>query len=444
MARDNGTSSSEAPSGGLLGNLMRLVGRANAADLAQLADALLSERGEASGVALAGELLAAYVAQTTDERIEFLLTLARRFGADRVRLDRAIDRYRADPSAANSIALHVAAESRRQELFRRLNLAPGGTERLVRMREDVLAAAVVHPDLETVDADFRHLFASWFNRGFLELKRIDWNTPALVLERIIRYEAVHEITSWDDLRRRIDPEDRRCFAFFHPQLPGEPLIFVQVALTREAPEAIAPLLAAGRRAVAARRANTAVFYSISNCQDGLRGIPLGNFLIKQVVAELKRDLPDLRTFVTLSPVPGFMGWLRQERTSRAGAWLTDADRAVLAAIDEPGWPQDPARERTLRPVLTSALAEYLLRARGRNGRPVDPVARFHLNNGARLERLNWLGDLSARGLSQAAGFMVNYLYDVFQIERNHEAFARDGRVIASGAVQRKLRPPLSA
>jgi malonyl-CoA decarboxylase len=440
MDRDDSSPPPGTSGKGLLGNLMRLVGRANASDLAKLADALLSERGEASGVALAGELLAAYSAQTTDERIDFLLTLAGRFGADRARLERAIDRYRSNPSAENGIALHVAAESRRQELFRRLNLAPGGTERLVRMREDVLAAAVAHPELETVDADFRHLFASWFNRGFLELRRIDWNTPALVLEQIMRYEAVHKMANWDELRRRIDPEDRRCFAFFHPQLPGEPLIVVQVALTREIPEAIAPLLAADRRPIAAPRATTAAFYSISNCQDGLRGIPLGNFLIKQVVEELKRELPNLRTFVTLSPVPGFMNWLGRERAARTSSWLTDSDRQTLATIDAPDWPQDAAKTRTLRPVLTAALAEYLLRARNRSGRPLDPVARFHLNNGARLEQINWLGDVSANGLSLAAGFMVNYLYDLFQIERNHEAFAREGRVITAGAVQRRLRP----
>lgn len=439
MARDESAPPGARSGTGLLGNLMRLVGRANAADLAKLAEALLSERGEASGVALAAELLAAYSVQTTEERIDFLRTLASRFGADRARLERAIDRYRNDPSATNGIALHVAAEARRQELFRRLNFAPHGTERLVRMREDVLAAAVVHPELETVDADFRHLFASWFNRGFLELKRIDWNTPALVLERIIRYEAVHEIASWDDLRRRIDPEDRRCFAFFHPQLPDEPLIFVQVALTAEIPAAIAPLLAADRQAVAVQRASTAVFYSISNCQDGLRGIPLGNFLIKQVVEELKRELPNLRTFVTLSPVPGFMDWLRRERAARTSSWLTDSDRQPLALADESHWPQDATKARALRPVLMAAMAEYLLRARNRSGLPLDPVARFHLNNGARLERINWLGDLSAKGLSQAAGFMVNYLYDVFQIERNHEAFAREGRIVAARAVQKALR-----
>ena len=439
MARE-----SPAPAGssgsGLIGNLMRLVGRQNSPDLARLADALLSERGEASGAALAAELLAAYASRTTEERIEFLLKLANRFGADRARLERAIDRYRAEPSTANGVALHAAAEPRRQELIRRLNLAPGGTERLVRMREDVLAAAVVHPELETADADFQHLLSSWFNRGFLELRRIDWNTEAAVLERIIRYEAVHEITSWDELRRRIDLEDRRCFAFFHPQLPGEPLIFVEVALAREIPAAIAPLLAVERRPIAARRASVAVFYSISNCQEGLRGVPLGNFLIKQVVDELKRELPGLRTFVTLSPAPGFMGWLRRERAARASTWLTEDDRQILAAIDEPDWPQAPTKARALRHVLTAALAEYLLRGRDGKGRPIDPVARFHLNNGARLERLNWLGDVSEKGLSQAAGFMVNYLYDVAQIERNHDAFAREGRVIAARAVENALRP----
>lgn len=438
MAHENPAKPAAPPSPGLIDNLMRLVGRPKGQDLIKLAEALLSERGEASGMALAGELLSAYALHTSEERIDFLQKLASRFGADRARLERAIDRYRNDPSAANGIALHMAAESRRQELFRRLNLAPGGTERLVQMREDVLTAAVVHPELETVDADFQHLFASWFNRGFLQLKHIDWNTEAAVLERIIRYEAVHEITSWDDLRRRIDPDDRRCFAFFHPQLPGEPLIFVEVALARDIPEGIAPLLAAERRPIAARRATTAVFYSISNCQDGLRGVPLGNFLIKQVVDLLKRELPNLKTFVTLSPVPGFMGWLRRERNARS-SWLTEADRQAIAPLDEPGWHQVAAKARALRSVLTSAMAEYLLRARDGKGRPLDPVARFHLNNGARLERMNWLGDVSGKGLQQAAGFMVNYLYDVSQIERNHEAFAREGRVVAARAVERALR-----
>ena len=438
MAADVDAAPTGKPAGSLLGNLLRLVGRGADADLVKLAEALLSERGEASGMALAGDLLAAYAALPGGDRLAFLRALAQRFGADRARLERAIDRYRDAPTAAHGVALHHAAEPRRQELIRRLNLARGGTESLVRMREDLLAGLADHPELAVVDADFQHLFSSWFNRGFLALQRVDWNTPAVVLERIIRYEAVHEITSWDDLRRRIDPDDRRCFAFFHPQLPGEPLIFVEVALAREMPDSIAPLLAAGRRPIAARQANVAVFYSISNCQDGLRGVPLGNFLIKQVVDELRRELPDLRRFVTLSPVPGFMNWLRRQRDGRA-SWLDDAERRALAALDEPDWHRTPARARGLRPLLCAAIAEYLLRARDGKGRPVDPVARFHLNNGARLERVNWLGDTSDKGLSQAAGFMVNYLYDVFQIERNHEAFAHDGRIVAARAVHKHLR-----
>jgi malonyl-CoA decarboxylase len=442
MANEDDTPAGQSTGRRLIGNLMRLVGRDATRDPVDLAEALLSERGEASGMALAGELLDSYAARNMDERVEFLRKLASRFGADRAKLDRAIERWRADPSPANGAALHFAAEPRRQELIRRLNLAPGGTEKLVRMREDLMSAELLHQELETIDADFRHLFTSWFNRGFLTLKRIDWNTPAAVLERIIRYEAVHEITSWDDLRRRIDPDDRRCFAFFHPRLPDEPLIFVEVALSRAVPEAIAPLLAPERKPISAQRATVATFYSISNCQEGLRGVPLGNFLIKQVVEELKRELPKLRSFVTLSPVPGFMTWLQRERATRASRWLTEGDRATLAAIDAAGWQRDPAK--ALRPALSAALAEYLLRARDRKGRPLDPVARFHLNNGARLERTNWLGDVSEMGLAQGAGFMVNYLYDPDQIEKNHQAFANEGKVIASRSVEKLLRPQAEA
>ncbi|HXF46697.1 MAG TPA: malonyl-CoA decarboxylase [Burkholderiaceae bacterium] len=423
--------------GGVLGNLLGWVGRARRKDLGVLARALLSERGEASGVALATELLTAYEALDEAQRVGFLTTLAQQFGADRERLRRALDRYLAEPTPRNEVALHAAAEPRRQELVRRLNLAPGGTGRLLAMRADLLRALEHDAELAIVDADFRHLFSSWFNPGFLVLKRIDWNTPALILEKIIRYEAVHEISSWDDLRRRIDPEDRRCFAFFHPVLPGEPLIFVEAALTDGMPAAIAPLLAVERDAVAAHKATTAVFYSISNCQVGLRGVPLGNFLIKRVVEELKRDLPNLRQFVTLSPVPDFMAWLRRRHQQDEAAALRTED---LAALQSDGWHRDAALARRLRPLLTAAIAEYFLRARDTGGRVLDPVARFHLNNGARLERINWLADLSPKGLAQSAGFMVNYLYDLRQIEENHERFVKAGEVVASRAVQRLLPP----
>ncbi len=409
-----------------------------------LAKALLSGRGEASGIALARQILAAYAGLDAEEKLSFLKLLAEQFGSDPVRLERAIANYRSHPSAKTATALHQAAEPRRQELIRRLNLAPSGTHELVRMREDLLRRLADHDELETVDADFVHLFSSWFNSGFLVLKRINWSTPAHILEKIIRYEAVHAIASWDDLQRRLEPRDRRCFAFFHPRLVDEPLIFVEVALTDEIPNAIAPLLAEGRRPTQPHRATTAVFYSISNCQPGLKGVSLGNFLIKQVVEELKGELPALRTFVTLSPVPGFAQWLRREREAKASGLLTVGDKATLEALDRPDWPERPQTRKAVKPVLLAAVADYLLVAKNGLGRPVDPAARLHLGNGARLERVNWLGDLSPKGLSQGAGFMVNYLYDPARIVENHEIFANKGEVVTSYAVRKLLRPRAKA
>jgi malonyl-CoA decarboxylase len=327
------------------------------------------------------------------------------------------------------------AEPRRQELIRRMNLAPRGTSQLVAMREDLLTAMKADPALAVADADFRHLFGSWFNRGFLTLQRIDWSTPAHILEKIIRYEAVHAITSWDDLRLRLEPADRRCFAFFHPALAGEPLIFVEVALTRDVPSSIAPLLSIARVPVAPERASTAVFYSISNCQRGLRGISFGNFLIKQVAEDLKRELPSLNTFVTLSPVPGLCRWFA---TLRSQNDMPDSALAsALGEIDPPGWHRTPSR--VLRESLSRAAVRYLFQAKDATGKPIDSVARFHLGNGARLERLNWMGDVSENGLAQSAGFMVNYLYDLAAVQHNHEAFANHGEIVASPEMRRLER-----
>jgi malonyl-CoA decarboxylase len=410
--------------------------------LIELAEHLLSGRGEASGVALAREILARYAALTTGPRIAFFEALAGRFGPDMARMEKAIAAWRERPSDETAAEVHAASEPRRQELFRRLNLAPGGTAALVRMREQLMDVLVHRDDLKAVDDDFVHLFSSWFNRGFLVLRRIGWSTPAIVLEKIIRYEAVHQIQGWDDLRRRIDPPDRRCYAFFHPALVDEPLIFVEVALTREPPDAIAPILASGREVIEADRARTAVFYSISNCQRGLAGVSFGSFLIKQVVEEISRELPKLSTFVTLSPVPGFAAWLARERAAESSAVLSDADKTLLAGLDEPGWWSDAEKSERLRDPLMRAAAWYFLRARNARGLPVDPVARFHLGNGARLDRINWLADTSERALAQAHGLMVNYLYDLDEIEKNHEAYAEGRTVVASGAVQRYMRPPL--
>lgn len=430
-----------------------LAARANPAELVKLCDDLISRRGEASGVALARLILDRYASYAPDERHTFLRLIALEFDADHAAVDEAIAAYREQPTRARLGLLHEAAEPRSQELIRRLNLAREGTLALVRMRQDLMdlrksLGGADRPDralidaTESLDSDFEHLFASWFNRGFLVLRHIDWTTPAHILEKIIRYEAVHEIQGWDDLRRRIEPQDRRCFAFFHPALADEPLIFVEVALTGGISSAIAPILAHEREALAARQATCAVFYSISNCQRGLAGVTFGNFLIKQVVEDLAREIPTLKTFVTLSPVPGFGRWLDRERRADAPQGLTKEDVETLRLLAEPDWAAEKAKADAVRKALLPAAAAYFLRAKNERGRPLDPVARFHLGNGARLERLNFLGDVSQKGLKQSYGLMVNYLYDLSAIEKNHETFANLGTVAASSAVSRELRANL--
>jgi malonyl-CoA decarboxylase len=307
------------------------------------------------------------------------------------------------------------------------------------MRERLMDAMDHRDDLAAVDADFVHLFSSWFNRGFLVLRRIDWSMPAIILEKIIHYEAVHEIRDWADLRARIDPPDRRCYAFFHPALVDEPLIFVEVALTREMADAIPPILATRRETIPTERANSAVFYSISNCQRGLAGVSFGSFLIKQVAAEISREFPRLATFATLSPAPGFAAWLKRELAQENSQAIFPEDRAALTGLPA-HWENDPAAAERLREPLTRAAATYFLTARTRSRAPVDPVARFHLGNGARLERINWLADPSPKGLAQSYGVMVNYLYDLDDIEKNHEAYAGNRTIVASSAVKKLARP----
>ncbi len=411
------------------------------ASLVQLCDDLLSGRGEASGVALAREILARYGNLKTGSRIAFFEALASRYGPDREQLEAAIEKWRTTATDDAAAEIHRASEPRRLELLRRLNLAPGGTAALVRMREQLIDAVVHRDDLAIVDNDFVHLFSSWFNRGFLVLRRIDWSTPASILEKIIRYEAVHAIRDWNDLRARIDSPDRRCYAFFHPALDDDPLIFVEVALTRGIPAAIEPILMGKREELEPERATTAVFYSISNCQRGLMGVSFGNFLIKQVVEEVSREISRLSIFVTLSPAPNFADWLKRERRNEASRALSDDDRTALEALDRGEWWTDRAATEMLREPLLRAAAWYYLRGRNRRGAPIDSVARFHLGNGARLERLNFLADISERALRQSHGLMVNYLYDLEDIEQNHEAYAQHQSVVAASAVTRLVRAP---
>ncbi|RXE48817.1 MCD, Malonyl-CoA decarboxylase MCD [Chromohalobacter israelensis] len=390
--------------------------------------------GEASQILVAQRLLAGYAELDADGRRTFLTRLAERHGANPEQIHAAYAAYREGESEAGLRTLIEACEPPRQELLRRLNLCPGGTYELVKMRADLQAHLGESSALTGLDADFAHLFASWFNRGFLVLKSIDWNTPAAVLEKLIRYEAVHEIQDWNDLRRRLDPEDRRCYAFFHPAIGDEPLIFVEVALCRGIPGDIQMLLAGGDE-VAPHDADTAVFYSISNCQAGLKGISFGNFLIKQVVHELRRELPELDNFVTLSPVPGFAKWLAERREAGECRLTTDA----ATALDETRWRDDPQARERLESELLPLAAHYLTQAKQRHGLPRDPVARFHLGNGASLHRLNWPADISTKGCRQAHGLMVNYRYEPDRIEQNHEAYTREGSVICTAEIQRQAR-----
>ncbi len=403
-----------------------------------LATALLSERGEASGAAVARELQNAVRDLAPQDQVAFYAFLAENFLPSEQVLRAAAEAYLAEPIPDRAARLAEAAEPARQELLRRMNMAPGGTAGLVAMRKDLLTHLRATPSLQPLDSDLRHLFASWFNRGFLDLRRIDWQTPAAVLEKLITYEAVHQIQGWEDLRRRLAP-DRRCFAFFHPALPGEPLIFVEVALTTGLACSVQPLLTRDGDEPAQRErertADTAIFYSISNCQDGLRGVSFGNFLIKQVVEELKAELPRLTCFSTLSPVPGFRRWL--EKRSAAGQATEDLDAIALLATER--WWEDAAVSDRLCQPVSRLCASYLTSSAEGKG-PADPVARFHLGNGARLERVDWLGNVAPRGIKESYGIMVNYLYDPEQIEANHEAYVR-GTVVRSAGVDGLLAPP---
>jgi malonyl-CoA decarboxylase len=408
---------------------------------------LLSEKGELGGMAAARDLIER-IETLADEELSGLFDhLARDLSPDPQAVLRAAQAYADAPGAGTLAALTQVAEPQRQELFRRLNRMPGGTAAVLRLRRALLRELPKRPELAAIEADLLHLLSSWFNPGFLQMKRVDWQSPAELLEKIIHHEAVHAIDGWDDLRRRLQP-DRRCFAFFHPALPDEPLIFVEVALLPEIPSAIGPLIDKGSTPLLPDKFRVAAFYSISNCEPGLRGVSLGNFLIKTVAQQLQRELPRLRTFCTLSPIPTFANWLLAEPDLAA---LPNLKKGQLAEL---GAARDSLRLRcegdlsALQAASTHAAigadgqAELKLLAAAflacASTTPAgDPVARFHLDNGARLERLNPQGNASAHGLRQAFGMMVNYLYDLDKVEASHARF-RQGEVVRSRNLELKL------
>ncbi|QIB64997.1 malonyl-CoA decarboxylase [Kineobactrum salinum] len=417
-------------------NLLRRSAR-DRNSITALCSQLYSNKGEALGIALADEVAVAYAELSQAQKAEFFQTLAAQYGPDPELINRCAVDYSESQSLEAYRALARAVESPRQTLFRRINMAPKGTRTVVNMREDLLALLPADDSLRAVDDDLQHLLSSWFNPGFLKLKTLDWESPAAVLEKLIEYEAVHEMQGWDDLRRRLDAQDRRCFGFFHPALPDEPLIFVEVALVTSVSNSVQSILAPQNDAVDQERLKTAIFYSISNCQPGLRGISFGNFLIKQVVMRLKEEMPQLAEFATLSPIPGFRTWLNKVLVDEQQTVLGAQETALLTALDAPHWYQEDGLNAKLQPLLMQLCARYLVQEK-RGSTPLDPVARFHLGNGASIARINWLGDVSAKGLQQSAGLLVNYEYDLEEVEEHHEAFLNRGEIACAAAVRKLL------
>jgi len=396
-----------------------------------MAECLAAPGGEVAARRQAADLGRAYLTLNRTGKRQFLTLLAEDFGVAAEDLDRAVraldQAATLDDKLAAQRALKTVLTPPRSRLLTRFNALPEGVKFLVDLRADLLAMGSNNPHLSAMGSELKELLASWFDLGFLDLKPITWNSPAALLEKLIAYEAVHEIRSWSDLRNRLE-SDRRCYALFHPRLPDEPLAFVEVALTRGLADSIQALLDESAPLVAEGDADTAIFYSISNTQKGLRGISFGDYLIKRVVARLGADMPQIKTFATLSPIPGFRLWLDHALADGAVV-LTEDEKAALAALGE-GGEEAFARAEGLRERLVGLCGRYFAARRG-DGRPVDPVARFHLANGARLERINWLADRSKKGLRQSYGLMVNYRYRQRDLEANAENYARTGAIAAA-------------
>ena len=375
-------------------------------------DSVMSTSGEVSSLVFAEHLL--NLIEDLDDKAlkKFLKDLLKNYDIDTKVLLKDVKNYSSNKNTENFEKIRISSEPGWIELFRRLNSSSNGTYRLVKLRERI--RSLNDEELKTFDLRLLKLFKYWFNPSFLVLEKIDWETPANILEKIIEYEAVHEINSWDDLRARLAPIDRQCFAFFHPLIPNDPLIFVEVALTTGIPKSIQKIIKLDRQEIEIEDANTAIFYSISNCHNGLLGISFGNFLIKQVASNLKRELPDLNQFMTLSPLPGFMKWMEEyspisfERCSEKNC---DDEELIKNAV------------------------KYLTKSERKDGMPNDPVGRFHVGNGASLERINLNADMSEKGLSQSYGIMANYMYDLAVVEQNHEIFFKDKVVPVSKEIE---------
>ncbi len=406
------------------------------AELSDFCRRLVTRRSDPIGTGRAAQFTQAYQTLTAEQRGFFFDRLLEDYAPDSDRIIAAARAYKENPGFKTHRSLAKAVEAPRQNLFRSINMAPGGTSTLVKMRQHMLELSMPQRvRLRAVEHDLKEVLRSWFHRGFLHLRRVDWDSPASLLEKIITYEAVHQIQTFEDLRRRLEA-DRRCFAFFHPSMPHEPLVFVEIALTQGLAREIQPLLARDSQVAGGRDIDTAMFYSINNCQTGLRGISFGGFLIKQVVQELRQELPQLTTFATLSPVPGFQSWLGQQSEGSVSA--SPIGRQAMRTRQElqqhGDWYRNAEVQQSLQLPLLRLCAHYLLHEK-LDGWPIDAVARFHLGNGASLQHMNWLADTSPRGLAQSAGMMVNYVYDLGRIEKRHDQYINKGEVSVSEVIR---------
>jgi len=421
----------------------------------QVEECVFAKGGEISSRTRAVELGEIYLNLSKTGRENFMKLLARDFDIDNQKVEDIIEQFQnaedEDARVKAEMALSKALVPPRVRLLKQFNSLPNGFKFLVKFREELLPIRKKDPYLRKLDADLKNILSSWFDIGLLDLREITWQSPASLLEKLIKYEAVHEIRSWADMKNRLD-SDRHCFAFFHNKMPDEPLIFVEVALVNEITGSIRELLDEEAATLSPEEADTAVFYSISNAQKGLEGINLGNFLIKRVVQELSKNLKGLKHFVTLSPVPGFRKWLEpilmnedesifshhEIRVLQSHTGNENASTGLLLELLNSDWSKDPGLSNTLKPILMRLCARYLLEEK-KGDKARDAVANFHLANGAHIERLNWLGDMSEKGMKQSAGIMVNYHYKLSEIEKNHELYITESQVIASNAVRKWLK-----
>ncbi len=401
-------------------------------ELMDLCNDLISHKGIVSGIALAREVVTRYKALNDNERLAFFQELTLVIESEISNIKMVAEDFVHHPDEESLQELYKSLRTKYRKLFNRMNMAPNGTEVIVDLRRDLLRLLPEHPELKAIDNELRRIFTTWFNPGFLVLKRIDWNSEASVLEKIIRYETVHNIGSWKDLKQRL-VENRRCFAYFHPSLGDEPLIFVEVALTKGIANSVQTILHNEKEE---KNRDTAIFYSINNCQRGLKGIPLGNFLIKMVVTEIAKELPSIKYFSSLSPVTGFSDWLKTAINSGEDK-LFGEDINTLKLALQPDWYPDPKIRKQVKNPLMKVCANYLVNQK-KNGKPVNSVARFHFSNGAELYRINWMGNSSKHGMADSFGLMVNYLYDLRHIEINHERYTGKGELAISRNIKKLL------